>query len=97
MIGIEHGDAGGQLIERAAMGIDHAGERDAHGFRLCGVEPDAGAAGFGAEIEHIEGASGAGDHGRQPPRIGTVGGDRAQNVVARRAVEKLEAPRDGVG
>ena len=97
MIGAEHGDAGGQLIERAAMGIDHAGERNAHGFRFGGVEPDAGAAGLGAEIEHIEGAPRAGDHGRQPARIGAVRGERAQNVVARGAVEELEAPRDGVG
>ena len=97
VIGIEHGDAGGQLIERAAVGIDHAGERNAHGFRFGGVKPNAGAAGLGAEIEHIEGAPGAGDHGRQPARIGAVGRERAQNVVARRAVEELEAARDGVG
>ena len=97
MIGTEHGDAGGELIERAAMGIDHAGERDAHGFRFGGVEPNAGAAGLGAEIEHIEGAPRACDHGRQPPRVGAVRHERVQNGVARRAVEELDAAGDGVG
>ena len=96
VVGAEHGDTGGELIERAAVGIDHAGERNAHGFRFGGVKPNAGAAGVGAEIEHVEGASGACDHGRQPAGIGAVGRERAQNVVARRAVEKLEAARDGV-
>ena len=84
VIGAEHGDAGRELIERAAMRIDQAGERDAHGFRFGGVDADAGAAGLGAEIEHIEGAPRAGDHGRQPPRIGAVGRERVQNIVARR-------------
>ena len=79
------------------MGIDHAGERDPHGFRFGGVEPDAGAAGLGAEIEHIEGAPGAGDYGRQPAGIRAVRGERPQDVVACGAVEELEAPRDGVG
>ena len=59
--------------------------------------PNAGAAGLGAEIEHIEGAPRAGDHGRQPARIGAVRRERVRNVVARGAVEQLEAPLDGVG
>ena len=63
VIGVEHGDAGRQLIERAAVRIGHPRQRAAHGFGFGGVDADAGAAGLGAEIEHIESAPRAGDDG----------------------------------
>ena len=66
----------GKLIERAAVRIDHAGQRAAHGFGFRGVDADAGAAGVGAEIEHVEAAPVADNDGRQPARIGSACGAR---------------------
>ena len=78
------------------MGIDHAGELGAHGLRFGRVDADAGAAGLGAEVEHVEGAPRAGDDRRQPARRRSRW-PRARASVARRAVEQLETARDGVG
>ena len=44
VIGVEHGDAGGKLIERAAMRIGEAVKRAPHRFHVGGVDADAGAA-----------------------------------------------------
>ena len=48
-VGAEDGDAGGEIVERAAVGVDHAPELGAHDVGLGGVDADAGAAAAGRE------------------------------------------------
>ena len=96
VFGVEHGDAGRQRVERAAVGIDHAGERAAHRFRLGGVDAEPGAAGLGAELQHVETAPCAGDDGGQPAGIGAARAARLRDGLARGAVEQFQMPLDGV-
>ncbi len=93
MIGVEHGDAGRQLIERAAVRIGQPRERVAHRFRFGGVDADAGAAGLGTKVEHIEGAPAAGDDRGKPAGVGAALQARPRDVVARGAVEQFHALR----
>ena len=72
VIGVEHGDTGRKLIEGAAVRVDHARHRAAHGFRFGGVDTEAGAAGLGAKVEHIEALPRSGDNGGQPAGIRAV-------------------------
>ena len=43
-VDVEDGDAGGELIEHAAMRLDHAAEFGAHRLGLGAVDRDTGAA-----------------------------------------------------
>ena len=79
------------------MRIDHAGQRAAHRFRFGGVHAQSGAAGFGAEIEHVEASPGAGDNSGKPPGIGARKGARPRDGVTRGAIKKLQVPLDRVG
>ncbi len=97
VIGVEHGDAGGQLIERAAMRIGKPRQRATHRLDFGGVDADAGAAGFGAEIEHIESAPRTGDDGAQPAGIGAVADATLRDSFARGTVEQFQAALDRVG
>ena len=65
-VGVEDGDAGGELVEHAAVRLDHAREFGAHGLHLGGVDRHAGAAGAARRVHHVEDAALAGDDGRQP-------------------------------
>ena len=97
MIGIEHGDPGREPIERAAVRIDHACERAAHGLRFGGVEAEPSAAGFGLKVEDVEAAPRSGDNNREPAGIAAAGGARPRNVLARRTIKQLQTPLDGFG
>ena len=97
VLGVEHGNAGGELIERAAMRLGHPRQRAAHRLGFGGVDGDAGAAGVGANVEHIEAAPRAGDDRRQaagkaPPAV------RARAMFSRAALSSSSrSPLDGVG
>ena len=69
LIGAEDGDAGRQLIERAAMRVDQALELGAHGLDFGRVDADAGAALARRHVEHVEDAAGAGDDRRHAGRV----------------------------
>ena len=98
-VGVEDGDAGGELIEHAAMRLDHAGEFGAHGGNFGTVDRHAGAAASGRRVDHVENTTLAGRDSRQPPgkRFGL--GARARKIVPRAAVEQFELARhciDGI-
>ena len=97
MIGAEHGNAGRQLIERTAMRIGKARQRTAHAFHFGGVDADAGAAGLGVEIQHVESPPRAGNDGAQPAGIGAVAQARLRDGFARAGVKQLQAAFDRVG
>ena len=78
--GVEHGDAGGKLIERAAMRVREPSERTAHGFNFGRIDADAGTARFGNEIEHVEGSLRAANGRAQPCGVGTAGEPRLRNA-----------------
>ena len=65
-VGVEDGDAGGELVEHAAMRLDHARELGAHGLDFGAVDRHAGAAGAARRVDHVEDAAGAGGDRRQP-------------------------------
>ena len=97
MVAVKHGDAGGKLIERAAMRVGEASERAAQRFHFGGVHADAGAAGLGTKIEHVKSPARAGDDGAQPAGIGATAPVLLRDVFARGAVEQFQAALDGVG
>ena len=67
-------------------------------FHFGRVDADAGAAGLGAKIEHVEAAPRAGDDGGKPAGIEPpLACARLRDVFARRAVEQLQAALDRVG
>ena len=80
MVGAEDGDAGGEIVERAAVGVDHALELGAHDVRFGRVDADAGAAAPGREREHVENDAAAGDDRRQPAGEGLLGFVGAEQV-----------------
>ena len=96
-VDVEDGDAGGELVEHAAVRLDHARELGTHGLHLGAVDRHAGAAGAARRIHHVEDAALAGGDGRQPFGIGLAAGARAGELVARGAVEQFEFARDRVG
>ena len=65
-LAVEHGDAGGQLIEGAAMRLRHPHQRRAQRSGLAGVDGDAGAAAADLQRLHVVDAPLAADHDRQP-------------------------------
>ena len=89
--GIEHGDAGRQLVKRAPVRVDHAAERAAHGFGFGGVDAKAGAPAGASDFEHIETAPCAGDHGGQSAGKSAGGCALMRDNVARLVVEKFES------
>ena len=97
LIGVEHRHARRQLIERAAVRINEPRQRAAHRLRFGRVDAQSGAAGLGAEVEHVEAAAGAGNDGRKTPGIPAGLGARPRDSFARRTVEELQVPRDRVG
>ena len=64
-VDVEDGDAGGELVEHAAVRLDHAREVGAHGLHFGGVDGHAGGAGAARRVDHVEDAALAGDDGRQ--------------------------------
>ncbi len=78
------------------MGVGQPRQRAAHALRFGGVDAQAGTAGLGAEIEHVEAAPRAGNNGRKA--AGEMPGLRTgtADAVARRAVEKLEIALDRI-
>ena len=96
-VDVEDGDAGGELVEHAAMRLDHARELGAHRLHLGAVDRHAGAAGAARRIDHVEDAALAGGDGRQPAGIGLPAAAGAGEFVARGAVEQFELARDRVG
>ena len=70
LVGAEHGDSGGEVIERGAMRVDHALELGAHGLGFGGVDGDAGGAAPGREGR-------ARRTSRRPPA--TIAGSRPLN------------------
>ena len=97
LAGVEHGDAGRELIEHAAMGVGQSRQSASHALSFGCIDTEASAAGLGAEIEHIEAAPGAGDDGRKPARVTAGLGARTRDIVPRRAVEKLKISLDRIG
>src|SRR3954453_2288011 len=55
-VDVEYRDAGRELIEDAAMRLDHAAELGAHVLRFSAVYRDACAAGRPRRIDHVENA-----------------------------------------
>ena len=90
----EDGDAGGEIVERAAVGVDHARELGAHDVGLGRVDADAGAAAAGRNRQHVEHDAAAADDRRQPAAESLLGFVGAEQIGARGAVEQLDAARD---
>ncbi len=97
MVGAEHGDRGGELVEGAAVGLDGAGDLGAQRLDLGRVEADAGAAARHRHIDDVEDAARTGDDHGGAPREGRALGAAALEIGAGRAVEKLAAGGDGAG
>ena len=95
-VGVEDGDAGGELVEHAAVGLDHARQIGAHRLHLGGVDRHAGAAGAARRVHHVEDAALPRGDRRQSFGMGAVGA-RAVEIVARGAVEQFEVARHRVG
>ena len=74
------------------MGVAEAGERDAHRFRLRGVDADARAAALGAELEYVEGAPRAGDDCGQASYIRSAFHPLPRNVLPSGTVEQFQMP-----
>ena len=96
-VGAENGDAGRELVERAAMGVDHAGEFGAHALDFGGVDRDAGAAAPCRHFRDVENAPRAGRDRGDACREGLTGGSHAGGFVAFGAVEQFEPAVDRVG
>ena len=79
------------------MGVGEPRERAAHAFGFGRIHAQAGAAGLGAEIQHIETAPGAGDNRGETPGKSAGLRSRSRDALARGAIEKLQIPFDGVG
>ena len=88
-VDIEDGDAGGQLVEHAAVGVDHAREFGAHGLDLGGVDRHAGTASSARRVQHVEDAALPGNDDWQPFGIGAAAGARLLKLSARGAVEQF--------
>ena len=91
LLSVEDRDRGRQLVERAGVRLHLALEVVADAIELRNVDGDAGAAGRGRALGHVEHAPGAGDDGGDPGRVGAAGGPPAGRFVAIGAVEQLEA------
>ena len=79
------------------MRVGETGKRATHRFEWGGVDADAGAAGRGFEIEHIETMARAGGDGRHSPGIAAACAACLRDIIAYAAVEKLQAALDRVG
>src|SRR6516162_11545133 len=97
MTGVERGDAGRKLIERATVRIGKPRERAAYGLGFGRIHDNAGAACVGIDFEHIKGSLCAGDRGANPARIGAAGEPRLSDAFARGLIEKLDATIDRLG
>ena len=95
-LAVEHGDAGRQLIEGAAMRLRHPHQRRAERGGLAGVDGDADAAAADIERMHIVDAPLAADHDRQPRGEGRGVVQRAVHVAAVGAVEQFEVAIDRI-
>ncbi|MHC2411284.1 hypothetical protein ACVJGC_003875 [Bradyrhizobium diazoefficiens] len=93
---VEHGDAGGELVERAAMRLRHPHQRRAQRIRLAGIDRDADAAAADIDGAHVVDAPLAADHDRQPGgEIGRVLQSPFHGAAVG-AVEQLELALVGV-
>ncbi len=81
---------GGELVERAAVGVDHARQIAAQHLGFGGVDADAGRAARGRHRDHVEGAAMAGDDRRQAAAVGCRDLVGAQDFGARCAAEQLD-------
>ncbi len=97
LVGGEDRDAGGELVEGAAMGVVEAAERAPHRLDFGGVDADAGAALACRHVEHVEAAPRAGDDRGCPRHVVLAGGAGTACLVARHAGEEFERARHGVG
>ena len=90
-VDIENGDAGCQLIEHAAVRLDHARQFRAHGLDLGAIDRDAGAAGRARRVNDLENAPAAGSDSRQPADIGLAGGACPGQFRSRWLVEQFQS------
>ena len=95
-LGVEHGDAGRQLVERAAMGFRHPRQRRAQPGRFAGVDGDAGAAAAELQRMHVIDAPLAADHDRQPRGIAGVVVERPAQFAALVALQQFEIAVDRI-
>jgi hypothetical protein len=93
---VEHCDRGGQLVQRAHMGVHLALQVATHALEFGDVDRDAGTAPDGWPLHHVENPPRARDHRRHPGRETLAFLAAPRGFLARRAVEEFEPARLGI-
>ncbi len=96
-LAVEHGDAGRELVERAAMRFRHPHQRSAQRIGLARVDRDADAAAADIDGTHVIDAPLATGHDRQPGIVGFGRRERAFHLDTVAGIEQLDAALDCVG
>ena len=96
-LGVEHGNAGGELVERAAVRFRHPRQRRVQPGHFAGVDGDAAAAPVKLERMHVKGLALAADHDRQPGGIGDVVVERPAQFAALVGLQQFELAGDRIG
>ena len=95
-LAVEHGNAGGELVERAAMRLRHPHQSRAQRIRLAGVDRDADTGAADIDGAHVVHAPLAAGHDRQPRGEVSCLLQAALHGGAVGAVEQLELALLGV-
>src|SRR5262249_59016039 len=79
---------GRELVEDTTMRLGHAPDLGSHGFRLGGVDCDAGATAAAREGKHVECPPRAGNDRGQAADVGLRASVRAKELLPRGSVEQ---------
>ena len=96
-LSVEYRNAGGELIERAAMCFRHPHQRRAQGIGLAGVDRDADAAAADPDRADVVNPPLAAGHDRQPRAEGLRARQRPFHFGAVVAVEQFEVALGRIG